>query len=166
MSCETVQAALDDGAVHDPSLRAHLAECAACAAHERFVRALGASFAALERTPELAPALLARTRTRAARALRAHAPVPARGLLRELAGVLVVLALGLPLVLAHAWLVAEGALVLLGGILPPLLLEGLGVVYFGSLALAVGTLYALLPLWVATVRRARTERVRLLEHGT
>lgn len=154
MSCDTVQAALDGGA-DDAGVRAHVAACTACAAHERFVRALDAAFAA-EPAPALAPALLAQTRARSARALRAHASAPAGGLLRELAGVVAVLALGLPLVVAHAWLVAEAALALLGGILPPLLLEGLGVLYFGSLALAVGTLYALLPLWVATVRRART----------
>lgn len=164
MSCESVQEALA-GAAGDPAVRAHLAGCAACAAHERFLRALAAAFDA-EAAPALAPELLARTQTRAARALRAHAPAPARSLLREVVAALAVMALALPLVLAHAWLVAEGALALLGGILPPLLLEGLGVVYFGSLALAVGTLYALLPIWVATVRRARTERASPLEYGT
>jgi hypothetical protein len=80
-----------------------------------------------------------------------------RGLAREVVAALAVLALALPVVVGHAWLVAEGAIALLGGLLPPLVLEGLGVVYFGSLALAVGALYALLPLWVAVVRRARSE---------
>jgi hypothetical protein len=83
--------------------------------------------------------------------------MPTRGLLGEVAAAIAVLTLALPLVLAHAWLVAEGAAALLGGWLPPVVLEGLGVFYFGSLALAVGTLYALLPLWVATLRRARLE---------
>jgi len=152
-------------AAGDPAVRAHVAGCPECTAHERFLRALGAAFDA-EAPSALAPELLARTHARAARALRAHAPAPTWGLLREVSAALAVLALALPLVLAHAWLVAEGALALLGGILPPLLLEGLGIVYFGSLALAVGTLYALLPIWVATVRRARTDRLSPLEHGT
>ncbi|HSJ95671.1 MAG TPA: hypothetical protein VLC53_01280 [Myxococcota bacterium] len=160
MSCAAVQEALEAQALADiapePSVRAHLAACADCAAHERFLRALGAALAA---QPAPAPSfeLLARTRERATRALRAHAPAPARGLLRELAAALAVLTLALPPALAHAWLVAEGATALLGGILPPLLLEGLGVAYFGSLALAVGALYAVVPLWVASLRRARTE---------
>jgi len=155
VSCEAVQEALAGSAV-DPEVRAHVAECAECAAHERFLRALGAAFSA-DAAPPLAPELLARTHARAARALRAHAPAPTRGLLREVVAALAVLALALPVVIAHAWLVAEGALALLGGVLPPLLLEGLGVFYFGTLALAVGTLYALLPIWVGMVRRARTE---------
>jgi hypothetical protein len=150
-----MQEALEAGA-DDPPLRAHLGGCAACAGHARFLRTLEAALAA-EAPPALAPELLARTRARAVRTLRAHAPAPTRGLLGELAGALAVLALALPFVLAHAWLVAEGASALLGGILPPLVLEGLGVVYFGSLALAVGALYALLPIWIALVRRARTE---------
>lgn len=104
-----------------------------------------------------APALVARTRLRAVRALRAHAPARTRALLGELALALGVLTLALPFTLAHAWLVAEGAAALLGGLLPPLLLEGLGWFYFGSLALAVGALYAFVPLWVASVRRARQE---------
>lgn len=167
MSCEAVQTALDEGAAEAPGVRAHLGTCAACAAHARFLHALGTAAASPGSAPFVAPELLAHTRARAVHALRAHAPAPAGGaFLRELAGVLAVLSVGLPLVLAHAWLVAEGALALLGGILPPLLLEGLGVVYFGSLALAVGTLYALLPLWVATIRSARTQSVGGLEHGT
>lgn len=160
MSCESTQAALDalapGAAAADPALRAHLGHCAACAAHERFLVALGAALRA-EAPPAPAAEIVARTRARAARALRAHAPLRARDLLRELLGAVAVLALALPFTVAHAWLVAEGAVALLGGILPPLVLEGLGVVYFGSLALAVGTLFALLPLWVATVRRARME---------
>lgn len=104
-----------------------------------------------------APDVVARARLRAVRTLRAHAPAPTRSLLGELALAIGVLALGLPFTFAHAWLVAEGGAALLGGLLPPLVLEGLGVVYFGSLALAVGTLYALVPLWVASVRRARRE---------
>jgi len=139
-----------------PALRAHLAACAACAAHERFVRALAAALEA-EPVPALPPDLVARTRLRATRALRAHTRTPAPGLVAEVVAVLAVLALALPLVLAHAWLVAEGAVALLGGLLPPLVLEGLGVAYFASLALAVGTLYALLPFWVATARRVRKE---------
>lgn len=167
MSCETVQAALDEGAVEAPDMRAHLIACAACAAHARFLHALAAATAGPAPPPSPGPELLARTRVRAVRALRAHAPAPGGGAFRrELAGALAVLSVGLPLVLAHAWLVAEGALALLGGILPPLLLDGLGVAYFGSLALAVGTLYALVPLWLATIRSARTPGAGVLESGT
>jgi len=104
-----------------------------------------------------APDVVARARRRALRTLRAHAPAPTRALLGELALAVAVLALGLPVTFAHAWLVAEGAAALLGGWVPPVVLEGLGVVYFGSLALAVGALYAFVPLWVASVRRARRE---------
>lgn len=159
MSCEAIEAVLEQrpgAASEDPAVRSHLERCAACADHARLVALLDGTLAAEAPAPA-SPEVVARCRARAARALRAHAPPPARGLLRELAAALAVMALALPLTIAHAWLVAEGAGALLGGILPRLVLEGLGVVYFGSLALAVGTLYALLPLWVATVRRARME---------
>jgi hypothetical protein len=40
---------------------------------------------------------------------------------------------------------------------PQVVIFGLGVFYFGTFLLMVGTLYAFVPLWVATVRRARME---------
>jgi anti-sigma factor RsiW len=161
VNCDDARAMLDargPGAAEPapPALRAHLADCPACATHERFVHALAAALAA-EPVPALPPDLVARTRLRATRALRAHTRAPGPGLIAEVVAVLAVLALALPLVLAHAWLVADVAVALLGGLLPPLVLEGLGAVYFASLALAVGTLYALLPIWVATARRVHKE---------
>lgn len=156
VSCEAMQSALESGELAAaPQLREHVATCADCAAHERLLAVLAGGAAEPSAPPALA--LVAHTRMRASRVLRAHAAAPTRGLLAEGALALAVLTLALPLALAHAWLVAEGAVALLGGWLPPLVLEGLGVVYFGSLALAVGALYALLPLWVATLRRARME---------
>jgi hypothetical protein len=140
----------------EPAERAHVEACAACGAHLRFLRALGATLAH-DAPPPPAPEIVARSRERATRALRAHRAAPPRGFGRELAVSLAVLALALPVALGHAWLVAEGAARLLGPLLPHAVLLGLGVVYFGSLALAVGTLYALVPLWVATLRRARME---------
>jgi anti-sigma factor RsiW len=159
MSCEGVQAALEalalgaqrDGG--DPAVAAHLAACATCAAHGRVLAALAATRGGAIAPP--APEVVAHARERAVRALRAHEQAPARALVAELLLAAAVLALALPFTVAHAWLVAEGAAALLGGLVPAVLLEGLGVVYFGSLALAVGTLYALLPVWVALVRRGR-----------
>lgn len=161
MSCETAREALETrllaGAEPEPRVAAHVAQCSACATHERVLAelavALGGGSAPREPTPES----VERARRRALGALRAHQPAPARELLGELGVAAAVLALALPFAFAHAWLVAEGAAALLGGLLPPLLLEGLGVVYFGSLALAMGTLFAVLPPWVAKVRRGRME---------
>ena len=159
MSCETVQAALEAQALGagtheiDAAAAAHLAACADCAAHQGLLAGLAAVL--VEEAPPPRPEVVALARERALRALRAHGPAPARGLVSELLVAAAVLALALPFTVAHAWLVAEGAAALLGGLLPAALLEGLGVVYFGSLALAVGTLYALLPVWVALARRGR-----------
>lgn len=159
MSCEAVQAALEARALGVPTHggdgahAAHLAACADCAAHQRVLAALAAAPA--EGVAPPAPEVVARARKRAVRALRAHEQAPARGLVGELLLAAAVLALALPFTVAHAWLMAEGAGALLGGWLPAVLLDGLGVVYFGSLALAVGTLYALLPVWVALARRGR-----------
>jgi hypothetical protein len=161
VSCERIQDELDAlvlrrGAAGEDALPEHVATCAGCAAHLRFLRALAATLAH-DAPPAPAPALVERSRVRAARALRAHAATPPRGLARETALALAALALALPLAVAHAWLVAEGAATLLGPWLPAAVLAGLGVVYFGSLALAVGVVYALVPLWVATLRRTRLE---------
>jgi hypothetical protein len=159
--CAAVEEALAErllaGTEPAPEVSAHVAQCAACASHERLLAALGAALAGEEAPSPPAPEAVERARRRALRALRAHEPAPVRGLLGELAVAAAVLALALPFAFAHAWLVAEGAVALLGGLLPPLLLEGLGVVYFGSLALAMGTLFAVLPPWVARIRRGRME---------
>jgi hypothetical protein len=163
VSCEELQEQLTErvfarGApaleAWDPALRSHVAACAACAAHLRFVRALVAD---LEAAPVEAPGpgVLAAAQQRALRALRARSAP--RGLLRELALALAVTLLAWPVAVAQAWLVAEGASALLAPLLPHLVLIGLGVVYFGSLALALGALYALLPLWVAIVRQGHAE---------
>ncbi len=145
---------VDPPTAWDPALRDHVRTCAACAGHLRFLGALTNSLAS---DVALAPsaAALERSRTRALRALRAHQP--SRGFGRELVATLVVLALGLPIAVAQAWLVAQGAAALLEPIVPEVVLAGLGVFYFGTFLLMVGTFYAFVPLWVATVRRARME---------
>lgn len=138
----------------DPALRDHARGCAACAAHVRFLQALAASLASeVAVAPD--PGTIARSQARALRALRAHQP--SRGFGRELVAAVVVLALGLPIAVAQAWLVAQGVAALLEPIVPEVVLVGLGVFYFGTFLLMVGTLYAFVPLWVATVRRARME---------
>jgi len=135
----------------EPALRAHVAGCAACSAHLRFLRALSASLATeLPTTPS--PELLARTRARAVRALRAQAPP--RELARPFLGALAVSLLALPVAAGHAWLVIEAGRRLLASWLPEPLLAWLGLVYFGSIALALGALYALVPLGVALARHA------------
>jgi hypothetical protein len=138
----------------DPALREHMQACAACTGHRQFLRTLTTSLAG-EGVPAPAPAVIARSRTRAARALRAHRP--SRGFGREWVAAVVVLALGLPIAVAQAWLVAQGAAALLEPLVPEVVLVGLGVFYAGTFLLLVGTLYAFVPLWVATVRRARLE---------
>lgn len=163
MSCEATQEELTERLLAqraaspmswDPVLRDHVHACAACAAHVRFLHALTASLAdEVAVAPE--PGTIARSQSRAIRALRAHQP--SRGFGRELVAAVVVLALGLPLAVAQAWLVAQGVAALLEPIVPGIVLAGLGVFYFGTFLLMVGTLYALVPLWVATVRRARME---------
>ena len=138
----------------DPALHDHAQACSACAAHIRFLQALTASLAS-EVAVAPAPGTIARSQTRALRALRAQRPP--RGFGRELVAAVVVLALGLPIAVAQAWLVAQGVAALLEPIVPEVVLAGLGVFYFGTFLLMVGTLYAFVPLWVATVRRARME---------
>ncbi len=163
MSCEARQEELTEQwlsqpamapAAGDPALRDHVRSCAACTRHLRFLEALATALASDEVVAPN-PATLERSRTRAARALRAHQPP--RGFGRELAGTVVVLALGLPIAVAQAWWVAQGVAALLEPIVPSVVLAGLGVFYGGTFLLMVGTLYAFVPLWVAAVRRARTE---------
>lgn len=163
MSCEATQEELTEQwltrqamapAAWDPVLRDHVRTCAACARHLRFLGALTTSLAS-DVPVAPTPATLERSRTRAVRALRAHQP--SRGFGRELAATVIVLALGLPIAVAQAWLVAQGAAALLEPIVPSVVLAGLGVFYGGTFLLMVGTLYAFVPLWVAAVRRARME---------
>jgi hypothetical protein len=164
VSCDGVQERLTELALAreaapperwEPPVREHVAGCAACRDHLRFVRALSVSLAS-ELPPPMAPAALAIARARAARALRAQAP-PRQGMVRELAVTFAVSLLALPLALAHAWLVTEGVGALLRPLLPGALVTGLGVAYLGSVALAVGAFYAVAPLWIALVRHARAE---------
>jgi hypothetical protein len=161
MSCEGVQERLDDLALaraldggDAAELRDHAAQCTACGAHLRFLHELGA---ALEE-PAVLPVsagVLAAAQRRAARVLRAReAP---RGLGRELAAALAVALLALPLVVAHAVLVVEGASWLLSAWVPEPVLAWLGAVYLASLALGVGALYGIIPLAVAWRRRSRVE---------
>jgi len=163
LSCEAAQEVLTEQllvprgaepASWDPVLRDHVRACAACTAHLQFLRDLMTSLASdVAVAPD--PGALVRIESRAVRALRAHQP--SRGFGRELVAVVVVLALGLPIAVAQAWLVAQGAAALLEPIVPEVVIIGLGVFYFGTFLLMVGTMYACIPLWVATVRRARME---------
>jgi hypothetical protein len=162
VSCDAIQERLAelalarelDAAERSRAELEHAAGCADCAAHARFLRALVASLEA-GTAPAVRSGVVETARARAARALRAQAPPPRFG--RELAGALGVGLLALPVVLAHAWLVARGATALLAPWLPGAMMTWLGVVYFGSLALTVGALYAAIPLAVAWARRTRTE---------
>jgi hypothetical protein len=160
VSCEAFQERLDAGALAraaalDADLATHLRDCAACAAHQRFLHAL---VGALDAAPPPAPAdaaVVALARRRSARVLRAQ-ETPA-GVGRELVAALAVALLALPLVVAHAYLVLEGAAWLLAAWLPAPVLTWLGGVYLGSLALGVGALYGLIPLAVAWRRRGGAE---------
>jgi len=165
VSCDAVQRQLEefalartlDGAAVDAlAARAHAQGCEACGAQLRFLRALEASLEQ-ERgaVPSVPVALLARTRTRAVRALRAQ-ETP-RGVGREMAAALALALLALPLVVGHAYLVIEGAAWLLAQWVPAPVLTWLAGVYMASLALGVGALYGLIPLAVARRRRSTTE---------
>jgi hypothetical protein len=164
VSCDPIQERLDELLLArtatrpdgwDPGLADHVAGCAGCAEHVRFLGALRDSLAA-QVPPGPSPDVLAGAQARARRALRARS-APRRGLARELAAALAVSLLALPVMVGQAWLVAEGAGWLLQLFLPATVVTWLGVVYFGSVALAVGTLYALIPLGVALARQARAE---------
>ncbi len=158
MSCEAVQRRLEEAlaARREPAAgdHAHAEGCSACAAHRRFLVELTAELDALV-VPPLAPAVLAATRERAAGALRERAAW--RGFGRELAAAVALALVALPVAVAHGLLVARGASALLGAWVPAPVLSWLGLVYFGSVALAFGVLYGSLPLAVAFSRRMREE---------
>ena len=163
MSCEAIQERMSELALAralqtterwDAEALEHALGCADCADHARFLRELVASLEASPVAPVDATAV-AGTRRRATRALRAQAPPP--HLVRELAAALAVALLALPILLGDAWLVAREATALLSPWLPDALLEWLGVVYFGSLALTTGALYAAIPLVVGWAHGRRVE---------
>jgi hypothetical protein len=138
----------------DPGLREHATGCAACAAHLRFLRSLGAELDALA-SPAPAPEMLAAARVRASRALRARTrPASLWRPVVQAAGLSLA---ALPIVVLHAFVVAEGAVTLLGPVVPSGVLTWLGVSYFGSVALGLGGLAALLPLVASATREARAD---------
>jgi len=159
--CDAIEERLSDLALAgeielvDAELRAHLVGCSACSAHARFLRAVVAALDELDAVPAVRPGALAAAQRRAVRALRAQAPPPSFG--RELASALGLGVLALPVVIGHAWLVARGAEALLAPWLPRAVIAWLGFEYFGSLALAVGALYAAIPLALAAARRIPEE---------
>lgn len=165
MSCEVVQQQMEtlvfEGALGGHTAeaieaRSHAEACAACAAHLHFLRALGISLAHERAQPvPVSAALLERTRQRAIRTLRAR-EMP-RGVGRELVVSIALAVLALPLVVAHAVLVVEGAAWLLAQWVPAPILTWLAGVYVVSLALGVGALYGMIPLAVAWRRRSTTE---------
>lgn len=158
MNCDAVQQQLDELALaHDAAsaeLVAHADACAVCGAHRAFLHALDAEFAALPLAPVRA-SVVASAQERAARALRAREH--AHGFGRELVAALAIAVLALPLVVAQAFVVVEGAAWLLASWVPQPILFGLGVAYLGSFALGVGALYGSIPLVVAWRRRALAE---------
>jgi len=144
--------ALDAPERWDDELRRHVPECDGCAEHVRFLQALVGALESVPAAPAHA-AVIAGARERAVRALRAQAPMPRFA--RELAAVLAIAVLALPLAIGDAWLVAREATALLSPWLPPALLTWLGAVYLGSLALTTGALYAAIPLAVGLAQRRR-----------
>jgi hypothetical protein len=166
VSCDTVQEQLDelalagalDAAGEAAEARAHARGCPACGAHLGFLRALAGELADPAAAPvPVRPAVVAAAQERARRALRAgEVRSPALG--RELAVALALAVLALPLVVGQAYVVVEGGAWLLASWLPEPLLVWLGVAYLGSLGLAVGALYASIPLVVAWRRRAVMEK--------
>lgn len=158
MSCEEIQQHLDQAILArrspDAADRSHVEGCASCGAHRSFLLALAADLEA-QRVPAPQPAVLAAGRRRAVQALRERREM--QGFLRELVRPLALGLLALPVALVHGFLVARLASALLAGWLPGPLLGFLGVLYFGSLALALGVLYGSIPVAVTLARRARLE---------
>ena len=159
MNCEEVQGRLTEAALAqsaaEPDDLAHAGECTLCDRHTHFLEALAATLDD-STAPSLGPSALARCRERTLRTLRAH-EVPI-GIGSDLIRAIALALLTLPLVIAHALAVAQGASLLLSPILPELALAWLGLVYFGSLALAVGVIYGSIPLLVARGRIAQRPR--------
>jgi hypothetical protein len=159
VSCDAFQERLDASALArtalDADLAAHVRDCTACGAHERFLFALVVALDATAPPQAVDAAVVALAQRRSARVLRAQStPV---GVGRELVAALAIALLALPLVVAHAYLVLEGAAWLLASWVPAPVLTWLGGVYLGSLALGVGALYGLIPLAVAWRRRGVAE---------
>jgi hypothetical protein len=160
MSCPSIQErlseralarALDDPEREAAADRSHAAGCAACGAHLAFLRALEGTLAEGVESPS--PAVLDAARRRAARVLRSRArPAGLRRVALRSFGLALA---AVPVVLLHAYLVVWGASTLLAPWLPAPLLDWLGVVYFGSLALAIGALSGAIPLAVAAARGPR-----------
>jgi hypothetical protein len=163
MTCDAIQERLDEQvlarALAAPdagaeALLAHAATCDACGAHLAFLRAMDAELGGAVVAPPPA-AVVARAERGALRALRAREHP--RGFARELVAALAIAVLALPLVVAQAVVVVEGAAWLLASWVPEPILAWLGFGYLGTFALAVGALYASIPLVVAWRRRALAE---------
>jgi hypothetical protein len=158
VSCAEVQSRLAEAVLSRASVgsadRRHAERCAECGAELGFLKALGAALDAVPE-PSLSEPALANCKFQALRALRARR-VPA-GFGRALARALAPALLALPLIVGHAWLVARGASALLGSWLPEAALLWLAGVYFGSLALGLGTLYGSIPVLVALAQQRRLE---------
>jgi hypothetical protein len=133
MNCDAVQErldefalarALDPGDVATDDVLTHARVCDACGAHLAFLRALDAEVA-LERLAPVRASVLAATKQRAARALRAREEPHPFG--RELFAALAVAVLALPLVVAQGFCVVESGAWLLAAWVPVPILFGLGV---------------------------------------
>lgn len=132
----------------------HVASCAACAEHLRFLELLAATLTD-EPAPALHPAVVHNATRRAQRVIRAQQPTGELG--RPMWGALALSLLALPVVAVHAYLVTQGAHAFLEPWLPGPLLAWIGTAYFGSLAVALGALYGSIPLAVALGRRPSAE---------
>lgn len=164
MSCEEVQRRLDEAALGRTEFaetdRDHAAACSACGAQLRFLTELAAELDGVV-VPALPAAALEAARSQALWALGEERAL--RGYARDVARALAVALVALPVAVVHGWLVARGAVALLGGVLPVLLLDWLGAVYFGSTALVLGVVYGSIPLLVLWARRQEIRRQAALE---
>jgi hypothetical protein len=158
LTCAETQRLLTEAelahAAPEPAARAHAESCTACAAHRRFLARLATDLRAFEPPPP-DPAAVAAAREAGLRTLRER--VAWSGFTRDLVRALGVALLALPVSIGHALLVGWAASALLGAVLPAPVLAWLGVVYFGSLALALGVLYGSIPVAVSLARRSRLE---------
>ncbi len=149
--CEETQDRLSDAALDqrtpDPIDREHAEACDACAQHRNFLHTLRSALDDVSRVPALP---MRRVQDRATRVLRAaQSPAPFGKRLLRVVGLAL---LPLPFVIAYAIGIAKGASQLLDSILPQSALIWLGMIYFSTLAIGIGLVYAALPFAVAQRR--------------
>ena len=154
MICEEVQRSLEsaDAELAGDGQR-HLGRCEECSAHARLLEELKVALRE-DLTPSVAPVLISRSHERALAVMRSQGR--AGPMDREFALACALALLAYPLILLQGWLVAVGIGFLLDG-WPTSLLYGLGFVYFSTLALSVGILYAAIPVLAGWAHARRME---------